>query len=104
MDKSIRREFRVHLEAPAGVTQKPVICDLVGENLDVLKERTQTLFNGKLKFEGAQSTAGSPGLTLIFHPNFSRGETAIGWISPYEVPEHMAVETIIQRLNEAAAA
>ena len=87
----------------SGVTQAPIICDLTGDNLEILKERTNTLLNGKAKFEGAQSTVGSPGLTLIFHPNFNRGETVLGWISQYEVPEHMTVEATLERLKEAAA-
>lgn len=103
MDKSIVKQYRVHLELAGGVTQAPIICDLTGDNLEILKERTNTLLNGKAKFEGAQSTVGSPGLTLIFHPNFNRGETVLGWISQYEVPEHMTVEATLERLKEAAA-
>ena len=46
---------------------------------------------------------GSPGLTPIFHANFNRGETVLGWISPHEVPERMTVRATIERLKEAAA-
>jgi len=104
MDKSIVKQYRAHLELAGGsVTPMAIICDLTCESLEVVKERVNTLLNGKAKFEGAQSTVGSPGLTLIFHPNFNRGETVLGWISPYEVPEHMTAEATIERLKEAAA-
>jgi len=104
MDKSIRREFRAHLELASGVTQKPLIVDLVGEDLEVVKERTQTLLNGKAKFEGAQSAVGTPGLTLIYHPNFGRGETVCGFIGQYDVPEAMSVSSAIGRLATEVAA
>jgi|HubBroStandDraft_6_1064221.scaffolds.fasta_scaffold2799438_1 hypothetical protein len=100
MDKSIRQQYRVHLElgAPA-----PMIVEFTGENLDALKTRANLVLDGKGKFEGAQARAGSPGVTLVFHPNVNQGELCIGFISTYEVPEHLTVESTIERLTEAAA-
>jgi hypothetical protein len=104
MDKSIVKQYGAHLELPGGtVTPVAIVCDLTCESLEVLKERVSALLSGKARFEGAQSTVGSPGVTLIFHANFNRGETVLGWISPHEVPEHMTVQATIERLKEAAA-
>ena len=100
VDKSIKWQYRVHLElgAPA-----PTIVEFTGESLEMLKKRTDTILHGKAKFEGANVHAGSPGVTLVFDPNTRQGEFIVGYISQYEVPEHMTAESTIERLTEAAA-
>lgn len=87
---------RVELHAP-----RPLLCELTGDDLESLKERTRnflrSILNGTPKFEAA---VGSPGLTLIYHP--AAGETAIGYISAFDVPQNMSVQTLDQ-VREAAA-
>jgi hypothetical protein len=108
MDKSIVKQYRAHIELAdgsvyaAGGSPAAIVGDLTCDNLEVLKERI-TLLGGKAKFEGTQSTAGSPGVTLIFHPNWNRGQSPLGCISPFEVHESMTVGNTIERLKEAAA-
>lgn len=88
----IVKNYRAFFSLPA---PKPMTCTLVGDDPDVLKERTRnvlrSILNGNPKFEpAAQSAAGRAGTVLIFHPEL--GEEACGWISEYEVPKHLSVQ------------
>ena len=107
MEQPIVKQYRGHIELTA---PKPIICDFVSDDLEVLKEKIRGFITGSSapvpanspKFESAQSTT-NPGLLLVFHQQFNRGQTALGWIAPEEVPEHMAVQGALDRLREAAA-
>lgn len=105
MDKSVVKQYRLHIELPDGIVgPAAIVGDVTCDNLDVLKERVNTLLGGKAKFEGTGSTAGlTPGITLVYHPNWNRGETPLGCISPFEIHESMTVGTTIEKLKEAAA-
>lgn len=99
-DKTVKKQYRAHLES---VAPKPFIAELIGDDLEVMKDKVRVLLGGSPAFEAAQSTVGTPGLTLIYHPQFNGGEVALGWISAFEVPEHMTVKSNLDRLREAAA-
>ena len=107
MEQTIVKQYRGHVELTA---PKPITCDFLSDDLDVLKEKIRGFITGSSapvpanapKFESAQSTL-NPGLLLIYHSGFNRGQTALGWISPEQVPEHMAVQGALDRLREAAA-
>jgi hypothetical protein len=104
MDRTLTQEYRAHLELAEGVTHKPVICELGSSDIDVLKDRINILLNGKAKFEGTQRTGTAPPILLVFHPNFQKGETPLGWIAPVELPESMSTANTIERLVEDVAA
>jgi hypothetical protein len=104
MNKTIVKQYRAHIELPdGGVAPAAIVGDLTCDSLEVLKERVNILLGGKAKFEGTQSTAGSPGVTLVYHPNWNKGETPLGCISPFEVHESMSIGATIEKLKEAAA-
>jgi hypothetical protein len=100
---TIVKQYRAVLQI---VHPKPRMCELVGDDIGLLKTDVINVLGGgpsAVKFEAAQATVGSPGLTLIYHPSFNKGETPLGWISLFELPQTMSVGATIERLTEAAA-
>jgi len=105
--ENVTKQYRGHVELTA---PKPLIAEFVSADLEVLKNKIKCFItesstpspSNAPKFESAESTV-NPGLLLVYHPQFNRGQTALGWISPEEVPEHMAVNGALDRLREAAA-
>jgi hypothetical protein len=103
MNPNIVKQYRATLQL---THPKPRTCELVGDDINTLKTDITNILGGgvnAVKFEPAQATVGSPGLTLIYHPSFNKGETPCGWISVFELPQTMSVGASIERLVEAAA-
>lgn len=101
MNPTIVKQYRAILNL---IHPKPRTCELVGDDLDTLKTDAQNLLGGSgVKFVPAQSTGGSQGLTLIYHPSFQGGKTWLGIITPFETTEDMSVgNTIEKSLTQAA--
>ena len=96
-EKTIVTQYRAHLQLP----RNGVLCDFVGDDIDVLKENVNRVLNGGAEFLSAPGERGARAM-LIYHHSFSDGRRTIGWISAFEVPDEMSARaTITQRLQVA---
>jgi hypothetical protein len=96
-EKEIVTQYRAHLQLP----RNGVLCDFVGDDIDVVKEQCNRVLNGGCEFLAAPGDRGAR-VQLIYHPSFSDGRRTIGWINSYEVPNEMSARaTITQRLQAA---
>jgi hypothetical protein len=89
MENKQVKHWSARIELP---TNKTTI-DIVGEDLNVVKENIQTLAKGQCRFENY----GSTGTLLVFHPQVDGGKKAMGWINTFEVPDYLSNEALIER-------
>jgi hypothetical protein len=98
--QKVVKQYRIHLQ----LTDR--IYEGTGADLGTLKEDCNRMFTGGgVKFESPPGGNAQPGqgLTLIYHPSFDGGKTALGWISPFDVPEQMSARAMIEQRLQAAA-
>ncbi len=94
MNPNLVKQYRARLYLPNHLT-----CTMEGGDLGILKESVQRQLDGGTRFE----TAGS-GSILIFHHSVDEGKTAIGWLTPFEVPEAMSIRAHAEIREQKLAA
>jgi hypothetical protein len=92
MNPTFVKQFRCTLVVK---TPKPRTCELISTDLNTLKDDINKLLGGGTKFEPAHTT--TPNITVIYHPTLNSGETPLGWITSYDVPEQMSVGAIVEQ-------
>ena len=82
----------------ARLNLKNTMCTLVGSDLNFIKNTITTLMpDHNVKFENGPNNQ-----IYLYHPGFANGAVPFGWISEYQVPTNLSVETTLEHRKAAA--
>jgi len=100
-ETTVVKQYKCHLRIPSK-SGSALVCDLVGDELDPLKEHVNKILMGGATFNPARAINGGEGVLLIYHSKFDSGKRSIGWISLFEVPEAESAGAMVEQLSQVA--